>query len=88
MLPGAAQQMVNGCGVYLGTSVASNQLDYVDMQNALSPDGALVVWSDQGCGNHLYLRNVTERQTVQLDAVQGGSGAGEVHRVLSGRERR
>jgi len=48
-------------------------------RHALSDDGSRVVWSE-GAG-HLFLRDmrdVTKSKTVQLDAVQGGSGEGPV----------
>jgi hypothetical protein len=43
------------------------------VRNAVSLDGSRVVWSD---GSHLYLRDSAKEKTVQLDEVQGGSGAG------------
>jgi DNA-binding beta-propeller fold protein YncE len=43
------------------------------VRNAVSASGSRAVWSS---GPHLYLRDVVRGETVQLDAVQGGSGAG------------
>jgi hypothetical protein len=42
----------------------------------VAADGSRVVWS---AASGLYLRDMTDHQTVRLDAVQGGSGAGEAH---------
>jgi WD40-like Beta Propeller Repeat len=42
------------------------------MRHAISDDGSRIVWSEQG--SHLYMRDMGLGQTVQLDAVQGGSG--------------
>ncbi len=42
------------------------------VRNAVSTDGSRVVWSD---GPHLYLRDSAKEKTVQLDVVQGGTGA-------------
>jgi hypothetical protein len=48
----------------------------LNARNALSPDGALVVWgSPQGsgvCEGHLYLRDVPKEMTAQLDEVEHG----------------
>ncbi len=41
--------------------------------HAISADGSRVVWSG---GGRLYLRDMVRGETVQLDAVQGGSGGG------------
>jgi DNA-binding beta-propeller fold protein YncE len=43
------------------------------VRNAVSADGSRIVWSD---GSHLYLRDTAKEETVKLDEVQGGSGAG------------
>jgi len=43
-------------------------------RHAISDDGSRVVWSN--AGQHLYLRDSARRETIQLDAVQGGTGSG------------
>ncbi len=45
------------------------------IRNAVSEDGAHVVWSFAS-GAALYVRNMVTQTTVQVDASQGGSGAG------------
>jgi hypothetical protein len=52
----------------LGQSIVGNSI----VRNAVSVDGSRVVWSD---GPHLYLRDNAKEKTVQLDEVQGGTGA-------------
>jgi hypothetical protein len=48
-----------------------------DIRNALSPDGNRVVWTSEGEGVALYLRDVSKKETTRIDTVQpGGSGAG------------
>ncbi len=43
-----------------------------NVRGAISNDGSRIVWSD---GEHLYMRDMSTEQTVQLDAFQeGGSG--------------
>jgi DNA-binding beta-propeller fold protein YncE len=43
----------------------------VSIRRAISNDGSRVFWSTN---EHLYMRDTTKEKTVQLDAVQGGSG--------------
>jgi len=43
------------------------------VRNAVSANGSRMVWST---GSHLYLRDMAKQETVMLDGVQGGSGAG------------
>jgi DNA-binding beta-propeller fold protein YncE len=43
-------------------------------RNAISDDGARVVWTEKQGKARLFLRDVARAETVQLDAVQGGSG--------------
>jgi hypothetical protein len=50
-------------------------------RHAVSDDGSRIVWSGTAEEHaehleHLYLRDIAKKQTVQLDAVQGGSGYG------------
>ena len=47
----------------------------VASRGAVSDDGSRVVWS-QRTGKHLFLSDVVRGETVELDAVQGGSGMG------------
>jgi hypothetical protein len=51
-------------------------------RNAVSDDGSRVVWSTNVYAGHLYLRDMRASQTLQLDAVQGGSGNGSVGPVF------
>jgi hypothetical protein len=47
------------------------------VRNAVSTDGSRAIWSEGAGADHLYLRDVSVPQTVQLDMVQAGaSGAG------------
>jgi hypothetical protein len=43
-------------------------------RGALSADGSRVVWSAKG---HLYLRDLVKGETLELDALQGGTGGGQ-----------
>jgi hypothetical protein len=43
-------------------------------RRAISNDGSRVIWTE--ANGHLYLRDLSKSQTVQIDAVQGGSGEG------------
>ena len=48
-------------------------------RNAVSGDGSRIVWEDEshsGGERHLYVRDTVSGRTVQLDAVQGGTGFG------------
>jgi hypothetical protein len=58
-------------GATLGSSLGTGT--NFSVRNAVSLDGSGVVWS---YGSHLYLRDSAKAETVQLDEVQGGSGAG------------
>jgi hypothetical protein len=49
-----------------------------DVRHAISSDGSRIVWSESGGEHHLYLRDSTNGETVQLDTVQSGSGSGPV----------
>ena len=54
----------------------------MNVYHALSQDGRRVFWS---AGGHLYLRDMTNTpvpETLQLDTLQGGSGAGPEHAVF------
>ena len=54
-----------------------------DVTRAVSRDGSRVVWSEPENETHLYMRDLVNEQTLQLDTVQpGGSGAGEVRPVF------
>jgi hypothetical protein len=49
-----------------------------DARDAISSDGSRVVWSNTAKGRtHLYIRDLPNEQTIQLDENRGGSG-GEV----------
>ena len=45
-------------------------------RHVISTDGSRIVWADVTEGQHLYLRDMAREKTVQLDAVQGGTGSG------------
>jgi hypothetical protein len=60
------------CGKNPHIPVVGNTADI--LRHAVSNDGNRVIWSE--LGGHLYLRDTALKQTVQLDAVQGGSGLG------------
>jgi hypothetical protein len=52
-----------------------------DLRNAISVGGSRIVWeieieTEVGGEKHLYLRDEPAGETVQVDAVQGGSGEG------------
>jgi WD40-like Beta Propeller Repeat len=42
-------------------------------RGAVTSDGSRVIWSYM---NHLFMRDVRNEQTIELDALQGGSGGG------------
>jgi hypothetical protein len=45
----------------------------VSARNAVSADGSRVIWNSE---SGLYMRDMTNGETVQLDAAQGGPGSG------------
>lgn len=46
-------------------------------RGAISADGTRVFWSNENAvQKHLYLRDLANSETLELDAVQGGSGSG------------
>jgi hypothetical protein len=45
-----------------------------DARNAVSDGGDRVVWTEKEGEKHLFMRDVAREETVQLDAIQGGSG--------------
>ena len=66
---GGRLSVVGGGGVFGGGKSGI-------VRNAISTDGSRVVTS--GGGSHLYLSDVPKEETVQLDEVRGGSGAGAI----------
>ncbi len=50
-----------------------------DARGAISNDGSRVVWS---AGEHLYLRDVSREQTVQIDEPDEGAAGGEYEAVF------
>jgi NHL repeat/WD40-like Beta Propeller Repeat len=52
--------------------------DNHNVRGAISADGNRVIFETTGVGRNLYLRDVAADETVQLDAVQSGSGGPEV----------
>jgi hypothetical protein len=54
-----------------------------DIRHTISTDGARLVFSERGGGEHLYSRDMATGETTRLDKVQaGGSGAGIVAPVF------
>lgn len=49
-----------------------------NVRNAISRDGSRVIWSEHEGKRHLFLRDMNREETLQLDKVEGGSGAGTV----------
>jgi len=47
-----------------------------DARHAISDDGSRIVWSEAASEEHLYMRDTANAETVQLDAIHGGSGEG------------
>ena len=47
-----------------------------DARHAISEDGSRIFWNAEG---HLYMRDMTSKETVALDAFQGGSPFREYH---------
>jgi DNA-binding beta-propeller fold protein YncE len=43
-------------------------------RNAIAQGGNRVFWTEKEGGMHLYMRDLVRKETVQLDAVQGGPG--------------
>lgn len=86
VLPGSAQEPVSaGCFAELGAFGGYTGVGQAEevTQNAISPDGSLVVWSD--CERHVYMRDVADSETVQLDAVKSGaSGTNAANAVFQG----
>jgi hypothetical protein len=58
---------VDGAGVLGGDA---------GVRHAVSDNGSRFFWGEHGYNEHLYMRDVTTKKTVQLDAPQGGSGGG------------
>jgi hypothetical protein len=50
-----------------------------ETRNAISADGSRIAFTAEG---HLYLRDAGRSETLQLDAVQGGSGSGPANAVF------
>jgi hypothetical protein len=63
----------------LGSGVAS-------VRRAISDDGSRVFWStvSSGSSNALYVRDMDREETVRLDVVQAGPGAGDANPVFQG----
>jgi hypothetical protein len=55
-----------------------------DARHAISDDGRLVFWTHKSGGveGHLYVRDMQTGESLQIDALRGGSGAGEVDAVF------
>jgi hypothetical protein len=71
VLPGAAGPAPAG-GVFVADGT----------RNAISTDGSRVVWSEAAGKKHLYLRDSAREETIQLDAVKGGTGKGNINPVF------
>ncbi len=78
VLPGNAGPALPATDPVLG----SEFLGGGNVSTSVSADGSRIIWGEgTGDGNphphHLYLRDLAAAETVQLDAVQGGTGAGQ-----------
>jgi NHL repeat/WD40-like Beta Propeller Repeat len=64
--------------------VGNGSLGYADQsaRHAISDDGSRVVFSQGGAGGHLFMRDTVKGQTVQLDAVEEGTGSNEAKPVF------
>lgn len=60
-------------GAFLGGTEGYNA------RGAISNEGSRIVWSAH---EHLFMRDIANEQTIQLDAVQGGSGNGSEPQAL------
>ena len=50
-----------------------------DLRHAISDDGNLIFWTkDTPSSRDLYVRDTATHETLQLDALQGGSGEGDI----------
>jgi hypothetical protein len=60
-------------GVGSGQDIVGNELVSSELQNAISSDGERVFWTGGGGGitSHLFLRDMVQSETVQVDAAQG-----------------
>jgi hypothetical protein len=45
-----------------------------DARNAITDGGNRVIWTEKEGERHLYMRDVARKETLELDALQGGSG--------------
>ncbi len=51
-----------------------------NVRHAVSDDGSRVVWQAPfNTGGHLYMRDMTSKETIQLDTPELGAGSGLVH---------
>ncbi len=67
----------NGKGEEVPAREAQLGLENSVVRHAISADDSRIVWVvPAGSGGHLYMRDMARGETVQLDAVQGGSGTG------------
>jgi WD40-like Beta Propeller Repeat len=71
----SASNSGNGSGTELGSSERL-------LRHTISNDGSRVIWSAEGqaapfAGHHMYLRDMSKGETVQVDANQGDSGSTE-----------
>jgi hypothetical protein len=51
-----------------------------NVRNAVATDGSRVIWSERGGGEHLYIRDMSRGETIQLDAVEAGASGGSAAR--------
>jgi hypothetical protein len=70
-----------------GTAAENTKLGYEgkNTRNAISEDGSRVIWSEYFGVQSIYMRNVDDRETVQVDAPEVGSlGCGEYRASCKG----
>jgi DNA-binding beta-propeller fold protein YncE len=83
VLPGTKEEEEKG----IETAAAAPDLGAQShiVRSAISSDGARVFWTGEpslGLPPHLYVRDTQTKRTVQVDALQGGSGEGNDNPVF------
>ena len=78
---------LQAAGILPNGEAAGAALGYGDrvVRHAVSDDGSRLIWTSNA--GHLYLRDITKGETVQVDAAQGApepKGAQDVYRTANG----
>lgn len=82
VLPNEKVVNASTSGPVLGSVV--NNVDGRLVDNAISQNGTRVVWSEKDGEHHLYLRDMSREETVQLDEGQGRRAAGVAAPIFQG----